>query len=178
MFACLEEPVLECTCTFSVCSQHYNQVLSNPILYSQSALCNHYETVEMRNQSSHHSFCTRSRSHADNSIALVSVSTLLFLVALNLLFPQDFLRVFLDFLSLFISSLCRMCTWTSTASCRWATGCWSRVTTPPSRSSRSQASWRRSGRPLPRHWMNAARCWRCRPASTRNVTRWIWNKFR
>lgn len=105
MFVCLEKPVLECTCTFSVCSQHYNQVLSNPILYSQSALCNHYETAETRNQSSHHSFCTRSRSHADNSLALVSVSTLLFLAALNLLFPQDFLRVFLDFLSLFISSL-------------------------------------------------------------------------
>lgn len=69
------------------------------------------------------------------------------------------------------SRLCRTCTWTSIASCQWVTGCWSRVTTPRSRSSRSQASWSKSGRPSPRRWTSAARCWRCRPASTRSVTR-------
>lgn len=65
---CLEL-VLECTHRFSVCAQHYDQVLSNPILYPQWALCNHYETVETKNQSSHQSFYSQRRSQAVTSVA-------------------------------------------------------------------------------------------------------------
>lgn len=90
-----------------------------------------------------------------------------------LIYPQPSVQLSLPF---FCVLLYRTCMWISTASCQLVTGCWSRVTTPPSRSSRSQASWNRSGRPSPQHWMNAARCWRCLLASTRNVTRWVQHK--
>lgn len=63
--------------------------MRNPISYPQLALCNHYKTVETRNQSSHQSFCPLRRSHADNSIALVSISTPLFLAELDLFFPTS-----------------------------------------------------------------------------------------
>lgn len=71
----------------------------------------------------------------------------------------------------------RTCMWTLIGSCQSGTGFWSQVTTPRSRSSRSPDSWSRSGRLSLQHWMNAAPCWRCRPASTRNVTRWAENKL-
>lgn len=66
-----------------------------------------------------------------------------------------------------------MCMWTSIELCQWETGCWSRATMRHSKSSRSQASWSRSGRPLLQLWMNAAPCWKCLPASTRKLTRYI-----
>lgn len=63
--------------------------MRNPIPHPQLALYNHYKTVETRNQSSHQSFCPLRRSHGDNSIALVSVSTPLFLAELDLFFPTS-----------------------------------------------------------------------------------------
>lgn len=81
----------------------------------------------------------------------------------------SFLLIVLPFLS--SSALHRTCTLTSTASCRWAAACWSPVTTPPSRSSRSQVSWSRSGKRSPQRSMNAARYQKCQPASIRSATR-------
>lgn len=175
------ELVLECTHRFSVCAQHYDQVLSNPILYPQWALCNHYETVETRNQSSHQSFYCQRRSQAVTSIAphpsiqhsstLFSPLNLIFSLSLWLLLFSSLFLTQYQLLNLHLLSSSRMCTWTSTASCQWATGCWSRVTMPRNRSNRSQVSWRRSGRHLLQRWMSAAHCWRCQPVFTRNVTR-------
>lgn len=151
--------------------QGCKQVLAN-FIHSQMALCNHYETTAR----------VIMRSTAFGGVML-HIDVFSYSSALNSP-PVSSTRFissgayFIHRPPLILLSPCRTCMWTSTASCRWAIGCWSRVTTPPSRSSRSRASWRRSGKPLLRRWTSAAPCWRCLPVFTRNATRWEEKLFR